>query len=72
MPEPEAPSFNSVRSLRAGIAPVLSHKWLARRELQSVLFAGLPAPMVGPDAGDMQSDGDEEVDETDPDYVPGV
>ena len=72
VPEPEAPSFNSVRALRPGIAPMLSTKWLARRELPRVLCAALPATMTGPDANDFQSDGDEDVDESDPDYVPGV
>ena len=36
-----------------------------------MLCAGLPTLMMGPDPGDVQSDGEEEVEETDPDYVPG-
>ena len=72
MPEPEAPSFNSIRAMRPGMAPVLSAKWVGRRELPRILWAALPAPMQGPDAADEQSDGEEAADEADPDYVPGV
>ena len=68
--EPEAPGFNTVRAMRPAIAPLLSTKWLARRELPKILWAGLPATMTGPDAEDEQSDGEEADAATDPDYVP--
>ena len=72
VPEPEAPSMNTIRSMRPAVAPMLSIKWMARRELPAVLCAGLPTMMMGPEDADQQSDNEDEVDETDPDYVPGI
>jgi hypothetical protein len=51
---------------------MLSTKWMARRELPAVLCAGLPAVMMGPEDDDQQSDNEDDVDDTDPDYVPGA
>ena len=51
---------------------MLSTKWMARRELPAVLCEGLPAMMMGPEDDDQQSDNEDEVDDTDPDYVPGA
>lgn len=59
--EPEAPGFNAVRALQPSVAPLMSSKWLPRRELSSLLSAPLPTMMIGPDAEDAQSD--EEQDE---------
>ena len=72
VPEPEAPGMNTLRSMRPAVAPMLSTKWMARRELPAVLCAGLPAVMMGPEDDDQQSDNEDDVDDTDPDYVPGA
>jgi hypothetical protein len=64
--------MNTLRSMRPAVAPMLSTKWMARRELPAVLCAGLPAVMMGPEDDDQQSDNEDEVDDTDPDYVPGA
>jgi len=69
--EPEAPGMNTLRSMRNGngdIAPRLSSKWLPRRELPRVLHTELPRPMMGSDAADGMSEGEE--DANDPDAVP--
>jgi hypothetical protein len=64
--------MNTLRSMRPAVAPMLSTKWMARRELPAVLCAGLPAVMMGPEDDDQQSDNEDDVDDTDPDYVPGA
>lgn len=72
VPEPEAPGFNTLRSMRPAVAPMLSTKWMARRELPAVLCVDLPRAMTGPEDDDLQSDNEDEVDDTDPDYVAGA
>jgi hypothetical protein len=54
VPEPEAPGLNSMRTL--GNTPMISGRWLSRKELPDVVVAPMPMMMVGPDHEDEQSE----------------
>lgn len=58
VPEPEAPGLNSMRTL--GGTPMMSGRWLSRRELPEVLVAPMPRMMSGANAEDEQSEDEAE------------
>lgn len=58
VPEPEMPGLNSMRTLFD--TPLLSGKWLSRRELPQVLVEQLPPMMKGADFADAQSEDEDE------------
>mmetsp|Transcript_4936 Transcript_4936/g.12476 ORF Transcript_4936/g.12476 Transcript_4936/m.12476 type:complete len:999 (-) Transcript_4936:141-3137(-) len=70
VPEPEAPGFGGMRTLRG--VPLLSGKWLSRRELPGVLVAGLPRMMTGPDIADAQSEDEDDRDDGEEERLPLV